>query len=104
MFCDLVGSTPLSAQLDPEDMWGVIASYHACISEVVARYQGTIARYMGDGVLSYFGFPHAQHAPFLGQGCAGFARYRGGWSHIRPSRPGWIASPICADLIYDRHR
>ena len=50
MFCDLVGSTALSARLDPEDMWRLIGSYHACISEVVARYQGTIARYMGDGV------------------------------------------------------
>ena len=58
MFCDLVSSTALSARLDPEEMWRVIASYHACISEVVARYQGTIARYMGDGVLSYFGYPH----------------------------------------------
>ena len=60
MFCDLVGSTALSARLDPEDMWRLIGSYHACISEVVARYQGTIARYMGDGVLCYFGYPHAQ--------------------------------------------
>jgi predicted ATPase/class 3 adenylate cyclase len=60
MFCDLVGSTALSARLDPEEMWRVIASYHACISEVIGRYQGMIARYMGDGVLAYFGYPRAQ--------------------------------------------
>jgi class 3 adenylate cyclase/ABC-type transport system involved in cytochrome c biogenesis ATPase subunit len=60
MFCDLVGSTALSARLDPEEMWGVIASYHACIGEVIGRYQGMIARYMGDGVLAYFGYPRAQ--------------------------------------------
>ena len=60
MFCDLVGSTALSARLDPEDMRQVIASYHACLSEVIGRYQGMIARYMGDGVLAYFGYPRAQ--------------------------------------------
>jgi len=60
MFCDLVGSTALSARLDPEEMWRVIAAYHACIGEVIGRYQGMIARYMGDGVLAYFGYPRAQ--------------------------------------------
>jgi class 3 adenylate cyclase/tetratricopeptide (TPR) repeat protein len=60
MFCDLVGSTALTARLDPEDMWQVIASYHECISHVVGRYGGKIARYMGDGVLIYFGYPQAR--------------------------------------------
>jgi class 3 adenylate cyclase/tetratricopeptide (TPR) repeat protein len=60
MFCELEGSTALSAQLDPEDMWEVIADYHACIGEVIGRYQGMIARYMRDGVLAYFGYPRAQ--------------------------------------------
>jgi class 3 adenylate cyclase/tetratricopeptide (TPR) repeat protein len=60
MFCDLVGSAALSARLDPEDMWGVIASYHACIGEVVGHHNGMIARYMDDGVLAYFGYPRAQ--------------------------------------------
>jgi class 3 adenylate cyclase/predicted ATPase len=62
MFCDLVGSAALSARLDPEDMSGVIASYHACIGEVIGRHQGMIARYMGDSdsVVTYFGYPGAQ--------------------------------------------
>jgi class 3 adenylate cyclase/predicted ATPase len=60
MFCHLVGSDALSARLDPEDMWGVVASYHACIGEVVGRHQGMIARYMDEGVLAYFGYPRAQ--------------------------------------------
>jgi len=60
MFCDLVGSTALSVRLDPEDMRAVIASYHVCIGAVIGRYQGMIARYMGDGVLAYFGYPLAQ--------------------------------------------
>ena len=60
MFCDLVGSTALTAQLDPEDMWRVIASYHDCISGVVTRYGGKVARYMGDGALIYFGYPQAR--------------------------------------------
>jgi class 3 adenylate cyclase/tetratricopeptide (TPR) repeat protein len=60
LFCDLVGSTALSARLDPEDMRQVIASYHVCIGAIIGRYQGMIARYMGDGVLAYFGYPRAQ--------------------------------------------
>ena len=59
MFCDLVGSTALAARLDPEDMRALIGAYHSCIAEVIGRYQGKIARYMGDGVLVYFGYPHA---------------------------------------------
>jgi len=59
MFCDLVGSTALSARLDPEDMRQVIALFHRRIAEVIDGYQGIVARYMGDGVLAYFGYPQA---------------------------------------------
>jgi class 3 adenylate cyclase len=59
MFCDLVGSTALSARLDPEDLREVIAAYHRAIAEVVARFDGFLAKYMGDGVLVYFGYPRA---------------------------------------------
>ena len=59
MFCDLVGSTSLSARLDPEDMRDVIRLYQECCAEMVARFDGNVAKYMGDGVLVYFGFPRA---------------------------------------------
>src|SRR3954471_8495339 len=59
MFCDLVGSTALSARLDPEDMRDVIQLYQECCAEMVARFDGNVAKYMGDGVLVYFGFPQA---------------------------------------------
>ncbi len=59
MFCDLVGSTSLSSQLDPEDLREVIASYHHAVEDVVGRFDGFISRYMGDGVLVYFGYPQA---------------------------------------------
>ena len=67
MICDLVGSTALSARLDPEDLRRVIGAYHTCIAEVIGRYQGVIARYMGDGVLVYFGYPQA-HEDEVAQG------------------------------------
>src|SRR6516164_2575396 len=59
MFCDLVGSTALSSQLDPEDLREVIAAYHRAVSQVVAGLDGFVAKYMGDGVLVYFGYPQA---------------------------------------------
>jgi class 3 adenylate cyclase len=59
MFCDLVGSTALSARLDPEDMRGIIAAYHRCCAESIERNGGFVAKYMGDGVLAYFGYPRA---------------------------------------------
>ncbi|WP_161851319.1 adenylate/guanylate cyclase domain-containing protein [Bradyrhizobium sp. CCBAU 051011] len=59
MFCDLVGSTALSASLDPEDMWEVIRAYRAACATVVAAYDGVIARFVGDGILAYFGYPRA---------------------------------------------
>ena len=59
LFADMVGSTALSAQLDPEDMRAVIRAFHTCIADVVADHVGMVARYMGDGVLAYFGYPQA---------------------------------------------
>jgi class 3 adenylate cyclase len=60
MFSDLVGSTALSARMDPEDLREVISAYQKCVSETVRRFDGFVAKYMGDGVLVYFGYPHAQ--------------------------------------------
>ncbi len=59
MFCDLVGSTAMSARLDPEDMRGIIAAYHKCCATLIAGNGGFVAKYMGDGVLAYFGYPQA---------------------------------------------
>jgi class 3 adenylate cyclase/predicted ATPase len=59
MFCDLVGSTALAARLDPEDLREVIAAYHRAVADTVAGLDGFVAKYMGDGVLVYFGYPRA---------------------------------------------
>ena len=59
MYCDLVGSTALSARLDPEDLRKVIAAYHRTVANVVSSFDGFVAKYMGDGVLLYFGYPRA---------------------------------------------
>jgi len=59
MFCDLVGSTALSRRFDPEDLRELIGVYHRCVADTVARFAGFVAKYMGDGVLIYFGYPEA---------------------------------------------
>jgi class 3 adenylate cyclase/tetratricopeptide (TPR) repeat protein len=59
MFCDLAGSTALSSRLDPEDLREVLSAYHKAVAEVVAGFGGCVAKYMGDGVLVYFGYPRA---------------------------------------------
>jgi class 3 adenylate cyclase len=59
LFCDLVGSTKLAARLDPEDLRGIMGAYQRCAAAVVERFEGHIAKYLGDGVLVYFGWPQA---------------------------------------------
>jgi class 3 adenylate cyclase len=59
VFCDLVGSTELAARLDPEDLRDIIGAYHKTVTAVLTRFDGFVAKYMGDGVLAYFGYPHA---------------------------------------------
>src|SRR5215813_11438707 len=59
MFCDLAGSTSLAARLDPEDLREVIAAYHRAVADAVGNLDGFVAKYMGDGVLIYFGYPQA---------------------------------------------
>jgi class 3 adenylate cyclase/predicted ATPase len=60
MFCDMVGSTALSSRLDPEDLREVIRAYQACVATTIRQFDGFIARYVGDGVLIYFGWPEAR--------------------------------------------
>ena len=59
MICDLVGSTALSARLDPEDMCAVMDAFHAACARVVLSYDGFLAEFRGDGILAYFGYPRA---------------------------------------------
>src|SRR5215471_9590432 len=59
MFCDLVGSAPLSTRFDPEDLREIVGAYHRCVADTVGRFGGFVAKYMGDGVLIYFGYPEA---------------------------------------------
>ena len=59
MFCDLMGSTALSTRFDPEEWREEIRAYQNAVSGVVARYDGFVAKFMGDGVLAYFGYPRA---------------------------------------------
>src|SRR6202023_957128 len=59
MFCDLVGSTALSTRFDPEDLRELIGDYHRAVADTVGRFDGFVAKYMGDGVLVYFGYPQA---------------------------------------------
>jgi class 3 adenylate cyclase len=59
VFSDLVGSTALASRLDPEDLRGAIGDYHRCVAAAVRRFDGFVAKYMGDGVLAYFGYPSA---------------------------------------------
>src|SRR5271167_3298 len=73
MFCDLVGSTALSARLDPEDLREIIGAYHRCCTDLITKSGGFVAKYMGDGVLAYFGYPQAhehdaEHAVQAGLG------------------------------------
>jgi class 3 adenylate cyclase len=76
MFCDLVDSTKLSFQLDPEDYYEVVRAYQVTCTEVIRRYEGHVAQYLGDGLLVYFGYPmahedDAHHAGRAGLGIIG---------------------------------
>ena len=60
MFCDLVGSTELSGQIDPEELREIVQRYHAVAGRAVEQHDGHLAQYLGDGVMVYFGYPRAQ--------------------------------------------
>src|SRR5246127_3547915 len=73
MFADLVGSTALSTRLDPEDLQEIMGAYHRCCAEQIEKFGGFVARYMGDGVLAYFGYPRADEDDAERAVCAGLA-------------------------------
>ena len=94
MFCDLVGSTGLATCLDPEDLREIIGAYHRAVAETVPGFDGFVAKYMGDGVLIYFGYPRAheddaERAVRAGLGLMGAARLPLGV----PSHSLWAISP-----------
>ena len=78
MFCDLVGSTALAARFDPEDLREIIAAHHRTVAEIVAGLDGFVSRYMGDGLLIYFGYPQAHEDDPE-------RAVRGGWTRSTPS-------------------
>ena len=88
MFCDLVGSTALSTQLDPEDLGSVIADFRAACTNAVARFGGSIAKYMGDGALVYFGYPEAYEDAAARAILAGLALVEAAGA-LRRSSPGF---------------
>src|SRR5579859_2500248 len=59
LFCDLVGSTPLAAQLDPEELHAIVTNYQRAAAEAITRFGGEVARYVGDGIMAFFGYPAA---------------------------------------------
>jgi class 3 adenylate cyclase len=73
MFADLVGSTALSTGRDPEDLREIIGAYHRCCAEQIEKFGGFVARYLGDGVLAYFGYPQADEDDAERAICAGLA-------------------------------
>src|SRR6201987_2676216 len=60
LFCDLVGSTQIAARLDPEEWRETVAGYHRAAAEAITRFDGHVAKYLGDGVMAYFGWPAAR--------------------------------------------
>jgi class 3 adenylate cyclase len=96
MFCDLIGSTALSTRMDPEDLRELISTYQNSVAVTVGRFGGFVARYIGDGVLAYFGYPHAHEHD------AERAVRAGNWSRrcrsLRPRRRSH------AGARRDRHR
>jgi class 3 adenylate cyclase/predicted ATPase len=86
MFSDLVGSTALSARMDPEDLREVISAYQKCVADSVRRFGGFVAKYMGDGVLVYFGYPQA-HEDDAERAVRAGLELIGAVSEIKPNVP-----------------
>ena len=80
MFCDLVGSTALSGQLDPEDLREVMQAYRETCAEMIERFDSYVEKYLGDGVLAYFGYPRAHEEDAER---AAHALIELGWYHLQ---------------------
>jgi class 3 adenylate cyclase len=99
VFCDIVESTLLSTRLDPEDLREIINQYHRCCAAAVVRFGGMIARYMGDGVLAYFGYPVAGENDAECAIRAGLAVLEGVDSLPIPSGPIRVRVGIATGLV-----
>ena len=95
MFSDLVGSTALSARMDPEDLREVISAYQKCVADTVQRFGGFVAKYMGDGVLVYFGYPQAHEDDAERAVRAGLELV----TRSMHSRPAFLFRPVWALLL-----
>jgi class 3 adenylate cyclase len=98
MFSDLVGSTALSARMDPEDLHEVISAYQKCVAETVQRFGGFVAKYMGDGVLVYFGYPQA-HEDDAERAVRAGLELIGAVSALKPSAPLQTRVGIATGLV-----
>jgi class 3 adenylate cyclase/predicted ATPase len=98
MFSDLVGSTALSARTDPEDLREVISAYQKCVAESVRRFGGFVAKYMGDGVLVYFGYPQA-HEDDAERAVRAGLELIGAVSEIKPNVPLQTRVGIATGLV-----
>ena len=78
MFSDLVDSTAMSVRMDPEDLREIISAYQKCVGETVRRFGGFVAKYMGDGVLAYFGYPQSREDRCRARSASGAGSGRGG--------------------------
>jgi class 3 adenylate cyclase len=98
MFSDLVGSTALSARMDPEDLREVISAYQKCVAETVRHFDGFVAKYMGDGVLVYFGYPQA-HEDDAERAVRAGLELIGAVSALNPSAPLQTRVGIATGLV-----
>jgi class 3 adenylate cyclase/tetratricopeptide (TPR) repeat protein len=98
MFSDLVGSTTLSARMDPEDLREVISAYQKCVAEIVRRSGGFVAKYMGDGVLVYFGYPQA-HEDDAERAVRAGLELIGAVSALKPNAPLQTRVGIATGLV-----
>jgi class 3 adenylate cyclase len=98
MFSDLVGSTALSARMDPEDLREVISAYQKCVAETVRRFGGFVAKYMGDGVLVYFGYPQA-HEDDAERAVRAGLELIGAVSALKPNAPLQTRVGIATGLV-----
>jgi SAM domain (Sterile alpha motif)/Adenylate and Guanylate cyclase catalytic domain len=104
MFADLVGSTALVSRLDPEDMRKVIRAYQDTVAGEISRYAGHVAKFMGDGVLAYFGWPKAHEDDAERAARADFSSYRLRTGESHPLRHSRSSSNRRPDLLSDDRR